>query len=89
MLLTTFAPTCATVIGGQPDYVLPSPWQILEACVNERDLLVPAALRTGFAAIVGFVTAVAGGSIIALMTWRLSLGGIDLYNDDQMTMMLP
>ena len=28
------------------------------------------------------------GTIIAIMTWRLSLGGIDLYNDDQMTMIL-
>ncbi len=55
------------IIGGQPHYVLPSPWQILEACVREREMLIPAALRTGFAAIVGFVAAVGGGSIIALV----------------------
>ena len=28
------------------------------------------------------------GTIITIMTWRLSLGGIDLYRDDQMTMVL-
>ena len=28
------------------------------------------------------------GIIIAIMIWRLSLGGIDLYRDDQMTMIL-
>ncbi len=27
-------------------------------------------------------------AIITLLTWRTSLGGIDLYNDDQMTMIL-
>ena len=28
------------------------------------------------------------GIIITIMTWRLSLGGMDLYRDDQMTMVL-
>ena len=28
------------------------------------------------------------GAIIALLTWRTGLGGIDLYHDDQMTMIL-
>ncbi len=28
------------------------------------------------------------GFIIAIMTWRLTLGGMDLYSDDQMTMIL-
>ncbi len=55
------------IIGGQPDYVLSSPWQILQACVRERHLLVPAAMRSGFAAIVGFIATVGGGGIIALI----------------------
>ena len=57
----------AIVIGNQPPYILPPIHGILQAAFEERDMLIPAALRTGFSAVLGFVAAVGGGGIMAMI----------------------
>lgn len=47
--------------------LLPAPHQLWQALVREQHLLLPAAARTFSSAIVGFVTAVIGGSLLALL----------------------
>lgn len=44
----------------------------------------PLRVKSGFDTLANLIY----GIIITLMTWRLSLGGMDLYRDDQMTMVL-
>lgn len=53
-------------LGGIPSYLLPSPIAVLDAIIRERHSLLPSALRTGGAALVGFASAVVGGGLIAL-----------------------
>jgi len=48
-------------------FLLPAPHQILQAMIREQHLLIPAASRTFFAAIVGFSCAVVGGALTAMV----------------------
>jgi NitT/TauT family transport system permease protein len=57
----------AIVVFGLPSYFLPGPGDVVRALVRERDFLLPAALRTGSSALVGFGAAVAGGALVALV----------------------
>jgi len=57
------------VIGifGFKSYVLPTPISILAAAVHERQALLAGALITGEGALLGFLAAVAGGFLLALI----------------------
>ena len=55
------------IFGQQPAVILPAPHRILMAMFEERDLLFPAACRTGLSAVVGFIAAVGGGVLLAVI----------------------
>lgn len=55
------------IFGHQPAVILPAPHRILMAMFEERDLLFPAAFRTGLSALVGFIAAVGGGVLLAVI----------------------
>jgi len=55
------------VFGKQPAVILPAPHRILMAVFEERDLLFPAACRTGLSAVLGFIAAVGGGVVLAVI----------------------
>ncbi|TWT83766.1 putative aliphatic sulfonates transport permease protein SsuC [Planctomycetes bacterium CA13] len=49
-----------------PPILLPSPWQVLQAAIQERHPLFEGTLATGIAAVVGLATAVGIGCILAI-----------------------
>jgi NitT/TauT family transport system permease protein len=57
----------AVSLFGIPQYLLPSPIDVLHALARESHSLLPAALRTGGSALVGFGSAVGGGALVALI----------------------
>ncbi len=55
------------VFGQQPAVILPAPHRILMAVFEEWDLLFPAVCRTGLSAVLGFIAAVGGGVVLAVI----------------------
>lgn len=67
------------IFGHVHSVVLPAPHKVLTAVITERDLLLPAACRTFLAAITGFVAAVGGGVVLAVILAYSRLLKMSIY----------